>query len=362
MATQHVRLRRSTLPYSWDMIIHVGGDTVMRTTSWLTIICCVALGLLVMAGTAWAAERPTERVLPAPEVNASAVVWRTPAPPAEPQAGDVWVNPKDEMEMVYIPPGEFTLGTSEAQLAAWLKDHPNDKREWFKGEQPQCRVRLPGYWMGRTEVTDAQYRRFVQATGQGAPGDWEGGQVPSGLERFPVVNVSWEDARAYCAWAGMRLPSELEWEKGARGTDGRVFPWGEAWDSRRCRNLETVSGKQYTSPYQWVADLRGWLDAHDVDREGPAAVGSYPVGASPYGCLDMAGNVWEWCSDWWDEGAYRRYAQGDLTPPKSGTFKVVRGGSWDNVDPGFFRCASHFRIGPADRYFSNGFRCVRGPA
>jgi len=278
------------------------------------------------------------------------VVWRTTAPPAEPQAGDVWVNPKDGMEMVYIAPGEFTLGTSEAQVAAWLKDHPSDKREWFQGEQPTCRVKLPGYWMGRTEVTNAQYLRFVKATGLRAP------------ERFPVVNVNWDEARAYCAWASGRLPSELEWEKAARGTDGRAFPWGEAWDSRRCRNFEALSGEQYTTAEKWGADLAGWLGSHDKVREGPAAVGSYQAGASPYGCLDMAGNVWEWGGDWYDESAYQRYARGDLTPPASGSARLVRGGSWYDGNPRFFRCAYRYFGDPANRYYRYfGFRCVRGP-
>jgi len=189
-----------------------------------------------------ASGRATERVTPAPELNANAVVWRTNEPPADPQSGDVWVNPKDGMEMVYISAGEFTLGTSDAQIEAWLKEHPSDKREWFAEEKPQSRVNLPGYWIGRTEVTNAQYLRFVRATGHRAPEHWKQGQIPSGLERFPVVFVDWEDARAYCEWTGGRLPSELEWEKAARGTDGRFFPWGSEWEAGRCRSFEVVLG------------------------------------------------------------------------------------------------------------------------
>jgi len=245
----------------------------------------------------------------------------------------VWVNPKDGMEMVYIAPGGFTLGTSDAEIDAWLKEHPNDKREWLADEQPQRRVNLPGCWMGRTEVTNAQYLRFVQATGHRAPDHWKGGQVPPGLENFPVVVVSWEDAHAYCEWAGGRLPTELQWEKAARGTDGRVFPWGNQWDSKRCRNNAKVS----------------------------AAVGSYPAGASLYGCADTAGNVWEWCADWYDNEAYQRYAKGDLTPPKTGKYMVLRGGSAFSSNPGVFRCANRSSTHPGYGTRDLGFRCAREP-
>jgi formylglycine-generating enzyme required for sulfatase activity len=276
----------------------------------------------------------------------------------------VWVNPKDGMDMVYIAPGEFTLGASDAQIDAWLREHPNDKREYFEDEQPQCRVNLPGYWLGRTEVTNGQYQRFVQATGHRAPDHWKGGRVPSGLESFPVVFVDWEDVRAYCEWAGGRLPSELEWEKAARGTDGRVFPWGDAWGSQRCRNFELITGKRYTTIKKWMEDIGAWFASHDWAREGPAAVGSYPAGASAHGCADMAGNVWEWCADWYKQEAYKRYARGDLTPPAKGEYRVLRGGSWYYVNPWFFRCAYRGSGRPDLRncVLSFGFRCARGPA
>jgi formylglycine-generating enzyme required for sulfatase activity len=329
---------------------------------WVTAGFLLVLLMIVWVETCGAAARPTERVSPAPAVNPAAVVWRTPEPPTNPQAGDVWINPKDGGEMVYVAAGEFTLGTSDAQVDSWLKEHPADEREWFKDEQPQCRVNLPGCWIGRAEVTNAQYLRFVQATGQRAPDHWEGGQIPSGLERFPVVNVSWDDARAYCQWAGGRLPTELEWEKAARGADGRLFPWGNAWDSKRCRNLALITGKQSANFDEWVSAMSGWLASHDPEREGPAAVGSYPSDASSYGCLDMAGNALEWCDDWYERDAYKRYARGDLTPPRSGAGMVLRGGSWSYGDPRVFRCADRNNYDPDCRYgIFIGFRCARGP-
>jgi len=316
--------------------------------------------VLCLCSAGFAGEgRPTEEVQPPPEVNPKAVVWRTAAPPARPQAGDVWVNPKDGMDMVYVAPGEFILGTSDAQIDSWLKEHPGDRREWFKDEQPQCRVSLLGYWMGRTEVTNAQYERFVQATGHDAPGYWKGRKAPDGLGGFPLVYVSWDDASAYCAWAGDSLPTELQWEKAARGTDGRVFRWGSHWDRTRCRNFELITGRAYASLDEWATAGANWVRAHDPIREGPTAVGSYPAGASPYGCLDMAGNVWEWCADRWDGDAYNRYAKGDLTPPAKGDYRVIRGGSWYCDNPRLFRCAWRRYYGPDNRNVIDGFRCAR---
>ena len=326
----------------------------------LVVLVCVALAV---AGTACAAaqERPTERVSPAPEVNSNAVVWRTPEPPASPQAGDVWVNPRDEIEMVYVAAGEFIIGTTDAQIDAWLRKHPADERRWLEAERPQCRVNLSAYWVGRTEVTNAQYLRFVRETGHQTPEHWEDGRPPTGLEDFPVVHVSWEDARAYCEWAGGRLPRDLEWEKAARGADGRIFPWGNEWDRNRCRNFQGITGRSYGDFAEWLSAFQAWLLHHDVVREGPAAVGSHPSGASPYGCQDMAGNVYEWCEDWYDAQAHRRYARGGLTPPASGTYKVLRGGSWCYGFPWYFRCATrHFGSPVVRRYRNYGFRCVRG--
>jgi formylglycine-generating enzyme required for sulfatase activity len=299
---------------------------------------------LPLAAIALSAERPGERVSPAPQVNGEAVIWRTAEPPGDAQAGDVWVNPKDGMELVYIAPGKCMLGGNESGLE----------------------VRLKGFWMARTEVTNAQYLRFIEATEHRAPAHWKGGKIPAGLEKFPVVCVSWDDAHQYAGWAGGRLPGELEWERAARGCDGRLYPWGNWWDRKRCRSFDLIGSRVYKSWDKWRPDERqskllNWVLSNDKVREGPVAVGSYPDGASPYGCLDMAGNVWEWSGDWEEADALERYAKGDLTPPARGTNRVLRGGSWGNAFPDALSCGSRMAARPTVKNdYGFGFRYAWG--
>jgi len=175
----------------------------------------------------------------------------------------VKVNNKDGAEIIYVPAGEFLMGSRKGQGS-------ND-------EQPQHRVYLNGYRIYKNEVTNEQFARFVSATGYRAEGDWKV-KAKSGRNLHPVVNVSWNDAEKYCKWAGGRLPTEAEWEKAARGKDGRVYPWGNTWERNRCNWLQSPK-------------VPGMTDSSG--SSGTAPVGSFPKGVSPYGLHDMAGNVME---------------------------------------------------------------------
>jgi formylglycine-generating enzyme required for sulfatase activity/serine/threonine protein kinase len=236
-----------------------------------------------------------------------------------------------EMELVRVGAGEFLMGSD-----------PKRDSLAYGDEQPQRRVHLEEYWMGRYPVTNAQYQAFVAATGKGAPSHWSEGNIPKGKETHPVVEVNWDDAAAFCEWASrlagveIRLPTEAEWEKAARGTDGRIYPWGdERPDSERCN-----------------------FDDHLGDT---TPVGRYsPAGDSPYGCADMAGNVWEWVSDWYDEDYYKNSPRENPAGPATGSSRVLRGGSWF-INVRGVRSAYRGWNDPDFRNDLVGFRCARSP-
>jgi formylglycine-generating enzyme required for sulfatase activity len=244
-----------------------------------------------------------------------------PQPPAR-----IWWE-RAEMEMCLVPAGEFLMGSADTDSQAG------------SGGRPQHRVVLDAYYIGRYTVTHAQYARFVQATGHRVPSgspeyNWDDKHKtpPQGKGDHPVVLVSWHDAAAYCTWAGLRLPTEAEWEKAARGTKARIYPWGDPWDTARCNSSKGRKG-------------------------GTTPVGAYsPAGDSPYGCADMAGNVWEWCADWHDAGYYAHSPSRNPRGPDSGQCRVLRGGSWINVSD-YVRSAIRLRINPGGRDGIIGFRC-----
>jgi len=242
------------------------------------------------------------------------------------------------MVMVYVPAGEFLMGSTDADIDAILARCSDCKREWYTDEQPQHTVYLDAFWIDRTEVTNAQFRKCVEAGACQAPTtcDWGEPTYNDGSKAdYPAVCVSWNQAQAYCRWAGVRLPTEAEWEKAARGTDGRTYPWGnQAPDCNRANYW----GK----------------DGGCVGRT--TAVGSFPTGASPYGALDMAGNVWEWVSDWYDGDYYSRSPARNPTGPDSGQARVLRGGSWDFIWL-YSRAALRVNFIPAYRVNGVGFRC-----
>jgi formylglycine-generating enzyme required for sulfatase activity len=220
-------------------------------------------------------------------------------------------------------------------------------------ETPQFELFVPSFYMSVFAVTNEQFARFLsERRPSSALFDlWvystahiikpecedESYHVDHGFERHPAVHVTWFGAEAYCRWAKLRLPTEIEWEKAARGTDARLFPWGD----------------------QWHDDYLRWNRNNRPESEPTAAVDAYPEGRSPYGVFQMAGNVAEWCEDWFQPNAYTDHALGNRRPPPSGEEKVLRGGTcvqWHKLK---FRCAMRQSSTPA---FTNmdftGIRCA----
>jgi len=235
---------------------------------------------------------------------------------------------RDPVPMVTIPAGEFMMGSPEGMGRA---------DEW-----PQLSVYLDAFTIDQVEVTNERYMAFVKSTGHRTPPNPYGtGPLQSikGIEQLPVVQTTWYDAKAYCSWAKKRLPTEAEWEKAARGTDGRLYPWGNELPTARRANFD-----------------REWEDEHTLH-----AVGSLPGGDSPYGVKDMAGNVREWVSDWYDAEYYQhapnRNPQG---PDKKGVVRSIRGGSWHSPVSDI-TASARGRGGFALQTHGTGFRCARGP-
>jgi iron(II)-dependent oxidoreductase len=262
---------------------------------------------------------------------------------------------KDGAPMVFIPAGEFRMGSAQEQIHSFLKDFDGVPFEAFQAEIPQRQIALDAYYIDQYEVSNRLYRRFIEATGRTSPKFW-------GDERFhqpdhPVLGVTWYEANTYCTWAGKRLPTEAEWEKAARGAQGYSYPWGNNWDHNRTNTASYWAGKSFPSIVKWAE----WMEtALERRKAGPLEIGKFSSGVSPYGVHDMAGNVSEWVFDW--------YTTYDSQPtlihnPKgagSGTMKVHRGGSW-SVSSIFARSAYRARENPEMRSPYIGMRCAKTP-
>jgi serine/threonine-protein kinase len=233
-------------------------------------------------------------------------------PTSEPTlgVGSTSINQKDDAELVFIPTGGFLMGKTNGDF----------------DETPEHPVYLDAYWIGKYEVTNAQYRQCIEAENcTGVLDDYPQNQ-------YPAVNINWDEASNYCAWAGGRLPTEAEWEKAARGEDGRVYPWGADTPSNKFANFYLNTG-------------------------ATLSVGSFEKGASPYGVLDMAGNVWEWVADWYDSHYYEISPIKNPRGPKIGELRVVRGGSWTSDISGL-ETTNRAWNRPDTENLNGGFRCV----
>jgi len=235
--------------------------------------------------------------------------------------------------MVHVPKGKSFMGTDAVDKDAKALQY-GFRKPLYANVHPRRSINLDSFYIDKTEVTNREYKDFVVKTGHPAPVYWPGGSYPEKLTDHPVVDVSWYDADAYCKWRKKRLPTEEEWEKAARGTDGRTFPWGNEFDIKKTNALG--------------------------DHEGTMAVGSYPEGASPYGALDMSGNVMEWVASW-----YVRYPGNDFIDEDYGEkYRVVRGGGWGGVGhyslQVFVSTSYRNMFEPEERFNDLGFRCAKG--
>jgi formylglycine-generating enzyme required for sulfatase activity len=266
------------------------------------------------------------------------------------ETSDTRIRVGDGMVTVYVPAGQFEMGSSDVERA-----------------QPAHMVALDAFWIDKTEVTNAMFTAFLNEQGNQVeegvswlePGAGHRGIVyghieendgvfgpQTGYEDYPVIEVSWYGAAAYCSWIGGRLPTEAEWEYAARGPQAMVYPWGNTFDGERANYCDASCSY-------------GWRDTDFDDGFARwAPVGTYPGGASWCGALDMAGNVWEWVNDWWSEDYYAHSPADSPQGPDSGTLRVARGGSWFDES---WRMSPSCRkaLTPSSyRMHWVGFRCV----
>ena len=237
---------------------------------------------------------------------------------------------KDGAEMVLIPAGDFFMGAV-------------DDSDTHYDEMPNHRVYLDDFWIDRYEVTNRMYKKFIDETGHRAPYvntewaqpyNWKDNTYPPGKADFPVVLVSWEDAAAYAAWAGKRLPTEAEWEKAARGgLVKKMYPWGDQITKHNANYFTSITEKNQMKP-----------------------VGTFPP--NPFGIYDSAGNFWEGCADWYDQAYYKKSPEKNPQGPKNGNYRVYRGGAWINREEQL-RCSERARNAPVHQSHIIGFRCAK---
>lgn len=302
-----------------------GEPTGKVTPALITLNLGLAASRQVEIGLKLAGQKPATQAVTAVRGEARTVTVTLQADlPAGPspgghRAGETWVNPVDGAVLVYVPAGEFRMGNDDGLV----------------DEGPVHAVKLTrGYWLYQTEVTNETYGQFLAANPvREKPYYWTDPRFNAPQQ--PVVGVDWEDAVAYSRWAGGRLPSEAEWEYAAGGPQGRKYPWGDQ-----------------------EPDATRAVFVQDIEKGRPGLVGQLPAGASWCGALDLAGNVWEWCADWYDPHYYQQSPAVDPRGATSGFTRLVRGGSWSD-SLAFLRVALRRKLAPIDRADNLGFRPVR---
>ena len=232
--------------------------------------------------------------------------------------------------MIFIPGGSLMMGDQNGCADA----------------KPEHKVTVAGFYIDPFEVTHAEYKEFIDATGHPAPFvdpeqylwakdyNWTNGTFPAGKENHPVVLVCWDDAAAYAKWRGKRLPTEAEWEKASKGTQDLTFPWGNDWDAEKCNSRET-------------------------NRLASVVVTDFENDSSTDGVRNLAGNVWEWCADWYGKDYYRKSVSENPQGADRGATKVIRGGSWDTYGRERFQNSARESQFPSTKSYDIGFRCVK---
>jgi len=234
-----------------------------------------------------------------------------------------------DQDMILIPAGPFFMGSSENDIKWAAKQFHSESLDWYRDETPLHEVTLPDFKIDKFPVTVRDYERFREATGKPAPREHDNARFNH--PKQPIVALSWQEAQDYCHWVKKRLPTEQEWEKAARGTDARYYPWGNEPDALN-------------------ANIRGKGDTYRYSNQ----VGAIPENVSPYGVMDLAGNVWEWTEDWYQPHPGNQY-ENDLYGKQ---FKVIKGGSWhSNMD--LARGSVRGKALPDQIKNYIGFRCVK---
>ena len=325
----------------WGWVLGLGSAGVIGLISLVVIIAGIAYAFSPSPSEANA----TVQAIVEAESSAANATTAPALPTSEPELGSTMVSPVDGMTMVFVPEGDFVMGSAPSD--------PNARDD----ELPQHTVFLSDYWIDQTEVTNAMFALFLQDTGnQSEGGAWltendpdihvflsDGQwQAEAGFEDHPMVEVTWYGASAYCQWAGRELPTEAQWEEAARGTDSRIYPWGS----------------QYGAELANADNTGDTCDGGACDSfTGSAPVGSFPEGASPFGALDMAGNVWELTTDFYSADYFGVSPAQNPQGPQEGDTRVLKGGSFSSP----LRVLRSARRGEADTSGSNfniGFRCV----
>lgn len=290
--------------------------------------------------------------------------------------GEIKLRRIDGMQMVFVPSGSFFMGSNDEQLNNAMEDCMNMysekdcQRHFYNHEQPMHLVTLDKFWIDKTEVTNAQFCKFLNKCGNQAENGtfWyepaagsrgikygfideiEGKFISKkGFEDFPVIEVSWYGAAAYCKWIGGRLPTEAEWEYAARGPNAYIYPWGNDFNGKYVNFRDS----------SFIFDNLGKDLKFNDGNPSWSSVGNYPSGASWCGALDMAGNVHEWVEDWFSATYYASSPSKDPIGPESGTLKIGRGGSW--YDPSWHVRSSYRKaLSPSSaRMHWIGFRCAK---